>query len=442
VFLMNPHWITQDELNHVYSLLDFIQASPSAYHAVQSVEGILNGQGFKELHFEEKWTLAPLGRYYVKKNETALIAFISGQDQPQNTGFHIVGAHTDSPSYRLKPSPEIPVEGRYLKLNVETYGGPILNTWLDRPLSVAGRVILQGESILKPRSVLVHSPSPILVIPNLAIHMNRKVNEGVELNKQKDLLPLLASLGEGLEKDGVLLKHLSELLHVPIEDILEFDLFLYEFESGSVIGLNQEFISCSRLDDLAMVHAGTWALSQVQGNHATAVLACFDHEEVGSTSKQGAASPLLAHVLERILLAQGKGREDYFQALARSFFISADMAHALHPNSGEKHDPVNKPVLNGGPVIKISANQSYTTDAESSVMFEGLCQLAKVPVQKFVNRSDERGGSTIGPISSTHLEIRSVDVGNPILGMHSVRELGGVKDHLAMSKVFLEFLGL
>jgi aspartyl aminopeptidase len=436
---MNSHWVSQEELNHVYSLLDFIQGSPSAYHSVQSVEGILKTQGFRELNFEEKWSIIAGGRYYVKKNGTAIIAFIAGMDQPENTGFHIVGAHTDSPSFRIKPSPEIPVDGRYLKLNVETYGGPILNTWLDRPLSVAGRIILKGQSVMRPRSVLLHSPVPILVIPNLAIHMNRKVNEGIELNKQKDLLPLLTTLGEGLEKEGLLIEHLAELLHVPSEDILDFDLFLYEFESGSIIGINQEFISCSRLDDLAMVHAGTWALSKVQKNLTTAVLACFDHEEIGSTSKQGAASPLLAHVLERILIAQGKGREEYFQALARSYFISADMAHALHPNAGEKHDPVNKPVLNGGPVIKISANQSYTTDAESSVMFEGLCQRVKVPVQKFVNRSDERGGSTIGPISSTHLEIRSVDVGNPILGMHSVRELGGVKDHLAMSKVFLEF---
>lgn len=439
---MNPHWVTQEELNHVYSLLDFIQTSPSAYHAVQSVTDMLKAQGFKELKFEEKWTINPRGRYYVTKNGTALIAFIAGQDRPENSGFHIIGAHTDSPSFRVKPSPEIPVEGRYLKLNVETYGGPILNTWLDRPLSVAGRVILKGDSLLRPRSVLLHSPSPILVIPNLAIHMNRKVNEGIELNKQKDLLPLLTTLGEGLEKEGLLLEHLAELLHVQPDNILDFDLFLYEFESGSVIGLNQEFISSSRLDDLAMVHAGTWALSQVQGNQATAVIAYFDHEEVGSTSKQGAASPLLAHVLERILCAQGKGREEFFQALAHSFMISADMAHALHPNSAEKHDPVNRPVLNSGPVIKVSANQSYTTDAETSVIFESLCKTAGVPVQKFVNRSDERGGSTIGPLSTTNLEIRSVDVGNPILGMHSVRELGGVKDHLAMSKVFREFLGI
>lgn len=436
---MSSHWITQAELNHVYELLDFIQKSPSAYHAVQSVEEVLKSYGFAELKFEEKWTLTSQGKYYVTKNGTALIAFVLGAGEPETTGFHIVGAHTDSPSFRLKPSPEIPVEGHYLKLNVETYGGPIINTWLDRPLSLAGRVILKGESLLKPVGVLVHSPSPLLVIPNLAIHLNRKVNEGIELNKQKDLLPLLMSLGEGLEKEGQLIQHLAELLHIRSEDILDFDLFLHEFEGGSVIGLNQEFISCSRLDDLAMVHSGTWAISQAQGNQATAVLACFDHEEVGSTSKQGAASPLLAHVLERILVSQGKDRESYFQALARSFFISADMAHGLHPNSGEKHDPVHRPVLNGGPVIKLSANQSYTTDAESAVIFEGLCHMANVPVQKFVNRSDERGGTTIGPISTTHLELRSVDVGNPILGMHSVRELGGVKDHLAMSKVFQEF---
>jgi aspartyl aminopeptidase len=439
---MHANFLTHDELSHANSLLDFIHESPTAYHAVQSLETLLKAQGFAELKFEEKWDIRAQGQYYVTKNGTALIAFIAGEDDVEKSGFHIIGSHTDSPSFRLKPAPEIRAEGAYVKLNVETYGGPILNTWLDRPLSVAGRLILKGQSPLHPASILVKASEPLLVIPNLAIHMNRKINEGVELNKQKDLLPLLATLRKDLECKDLLLRHLAELANIRLEDILDFDLFLYEAEKGRIIGLEQEFISAGRLDDLAMVHAGVWALTQIHGNKATSVLACFDHEEVGSTSKQGAASPLLAHVLERILLAQGKDREAYFQALERSFLISADMAHALHPNSGEKHDPVNRPMLNGGPVIKISANQSYTSDAESSAGFEELCRMAEVPVQKFVNRSDERGGSTIGPISSTHLEIRSVDVGNPLLGMHSVRELGGVKDHLAISKVFREFFSL
>jgi len=432
-------YINNDEQQFAQLLLNFIQESPSSFQAVESVQKLLVPLGFKELPFEEKWALVQGGKYYVTRNGSALIAFVVGEGEPANHGFRLIGAHTDSPSFRVKPLPEIMVEGHYLKLNVETYGGPILNTWLDRPLSIAGRIILRGESPFSPQIKLFRSDCPLLIIPNLAIHMNRKVNEGLELNKQKDMLPLLTQITKDLEKEGVLIRHLVETLQCPPEDILDFDLFLYEYEKGCLVGLQQEFISSGRLDDLAMIHAGAWALAQAKPAPTTQVLACFDHEECGSTSKQGAASPFLSHVLERILLSQKKDREAYFQALAHSFFISADMAHALHPNSVEKLDPVNRPILNGGPVIKISANQSYTTDAESSSVFIALCQRAGVPFQKFVNRSDERGGSTIGPISSTHLDIRSVDIGNPVLAMHSVRELGGVKDHLAMTKVFSEF---
>lgn len=428
--------ITQEELNHAQELLRFIQFSPSPFHAVKSVTDLLIPLGFKELRFEDKWLLVPGEKYIVNRNGSSLIAFVVGESSPEKSGFHILGTHTDSPTFRLKPSPVIPVEGKYLKLNVETYGGPILNTWLDRPLSLAGRVVIKGKSTYTPRTMLFQSSHALLTIPNLAIHMNRKVNEGIALNKQKDLLPLLGMLEEGVNKDSVLIQAISDQLKTEVENILDFDLFLYEHDLGSIIGLNQEFISCGRLDDLAMVHAGTWALAHTKGNQATSVLACFDNEEVGSTTKQGAASPFLSSVLERILLSFNKDREAYFQAMAGSFMVSADMAHALHPNSAEMHDPVNRPILNGGPAIKISANMSYTSDAESTAIFEGLCSEAQVPVQVFVNRSDERGGSTIGPISSMHLDIRSVDVGNPLLGMHSIRELGGVKDHLAMSKVF------
>jgi aspartyl aminopeptidase len=406
--MINSQHVSKDEIKHAENLLKFINTSPSPFHAVQSVKEQLLSSGFKELRFEDKWTLLPKEKYFVSRNGSALIAFVLGESTPEKLGFHILGTHTDSPTFRLKPSPVISVEGKYLKLNVETYGGPILNTWLDRPLALAGRVILKGKSSYLPGSVLFQSPSPLLTIPNLAIHMNRQVNDGIALNKQKDLLPLLGMQGGSLEEENVLLKYFSELLQTTPEDILDFDMVLYEYENGNIMGLNQEFISSSRLDDLAMVHAGTWALSQTQNNQATAVLACFDNEEVGSTSKQGAASPLLASVLERIMLALGKNREEYYQALAQSFMVSADMAHALHPNAVEKHDPVNRPVLNSGPVIKLSANLSYTSDAESTVIFQRICEEAKVPVQIFVNRSDERGGSTIGPISTTHLDIRSV----------------------------------
>ena len=432
-------YINNDEQQFAQLLLDFIQESPSSFHAVEGVKKMLVPFGFQELPFKERWSLIPGGKYYVTRNDSAIIAFIVGEGMPEEYGFHLIGAHTDSPSFRVKPLPEIPVEGHYLKLNVETYGGPILNTWLDRPLSLAGRIILRGKSPFSPQVKLFRSDQPLLVIPNLAIHMNRKINEGFELNKQKDMLPLLTQITEGLEKEGILIRHLAQTLNCLPEDILDFDLFLYEYEKGCLVGLQQEFISSGRLDDLAMVHAGAWALARAKPTLITQVLACFDHEECGSTSKQGAASPFLSHVLERILLALKKDREAYFQALVHSFLISADMAHALHPNAGEKLDPINRPILNGGPVIKISANQSYTTDAESAAIFTALCQSAGVPVQKFVNRSDERGGSTIGPISSTHLDIRSVDIGNPLLAMHSVRELTGVKDHLGIAKVFSEF---
>ena len=435
---MRTSVITTEEHQFARELLNFIDESPTSFHVVESVKKMLILQGFQEVSLDEKWSLILGGKYFVTRNNSAIIAFIVGQGAPESNGFRLIGVHTDSPSFRIKPLSEISVAG-YLKLNVETYGGPILNTWLDRPLSLAGRVVLRGKSPFAPEIKLFRSNRPLLVIPNLAIHMNRKVNEGLALNKQKDMLPLLTQITEGLEKKDLLIHYLAEALHCPSEDILDFDLFLQEYELGCFVGLQQEFISCGRLDDLAMVHAGAWALAKAKPVLMTQVLTCFDNEECGSTSKQGAASPFLAHVLERIVLAQDKDRETYFQALAKSFMISADMAHALHPNALEKHDPVNHPILNGGPVIKISANQSYTTDAESAAVFTALCQRAGVQFQKFVNRSDERGGSTIGPISSTHLDIRSVDVGNPVLAMHSIRELGGVKDHLAMANVFSTF---
>ncbi|MBU5591426.1 M18 family aminopeptidase [Clostridium sp. MSJ-4] len=420
-------------------LIDFIYESPTAFHAVSTVKSVLLGEGFNELKDSEKWMLEKGGKYFVTKNDSALIAFIVGKGALEQYGFKLIGAHTDSPSFRVKPSPEMTSENIYVRLNTEVYGGPILNTWLDRPLAIAGRVTLKGENPLFPDTKLVNVNKPILVIPNLAIHMNREVNQGVELNRQKDMLPLLSLINENLEKDRYLLNTVASELSVAVEDILDFDLFLYEYEKGRVIGLNEEFISSPRLDDLSMVHAGIKALINAEVNMATNVMVCFDNEEVGSSTKQGADSNLLSDILERIVLSFNGGREDFFRALASSFMISADLAHAVHPNQGEKHDPINRPVINKGPVIKISANQSYTSDSNSIAVYEQICKNAGVPVQKFVNRSDLRGGSTIGPISSTHLHIRSVDMGTPILAMHSIRELGGVEDHNYVIKSFEEF---
>lgn len=421
------------------TLIDFIDESPSAFHAVEKVREILTKEGFKELFFEDKWELEKEGKYYVTKNNTAIIGFVVGKGEIEKNGFKLVGAHTDAPTFRIKPNPEMTVEGKYLKLNTEVYGGPILNTWFDRPLSMAGRVTTKTNNSLRPKQILVDMEKPIMVIPNLAIHMNRKVNEGVKINPQTDTLPLVTMINDKFEKDNFLVGLIAEKLGVEKEEILDFELFLYEVEKGSLIGLNEEFISIGKLDDLAMVHAGLHGLIDSKVGNGTNVLICFDNEEVGSTTKQGAASPMLRTILERICISLGKDREDYYRALSNSFLISADMAHALHPNYIEKQDPTNKPVINGGPTIKYSASQSYTTESVSAAIYEGICKSIKVPVQKFVNRSDERGGSTIGPISTTQLDVSSVDIGNPILGMHSIRELGGILDHYYVYKSFEEF---
>lgn len=430
------------ELKNAQELIDFIYDSPSAFHAVNSVREILINNGFKELNEEQQWNLAKGEKYFVSKNQSAITAFVVGNGEVEQHGFKIVGAHTDSPTFRVKPNAEIVSEGAYVRLNTEVYGGPILNTWMDRPLSIAGRVALRSENPMKPITKLINIKRPILIIPNLAIHMNRDVNQGVALNRQSDMLPLISLINDELEKGNYLVSEMAKELNVNIKDIIDFDLFLYEFEKGCIFGLNNEFISSGRLDDLTMVHAGLKSIVDAKPGLSTNVLVCFDNEEVGSSTKQGANSPMLSSTLERIVICLGKGREEYFRALANSFIISCDSAHAVHPSRGEKADPVNRPIINNGPVIKISASQSYTSDSVSSSIYEQICKKAQVPVQKFVNRSDERGGSTIGPINSTHINIKSVDMGTALLAMHSIRETGGVKDHSYTIESFKEFYNL
>jgi aspartyl aminopeptidase len=421
-------------------LIDFIHKSPTAFHVVANMVETLQDAGFQTLSLTERWKLERGGKYVVTRNGSALIAFVVGEGDVREEGFRLAAGHTDSPAFRVKPAPEMVTEGAYLRLNTEVYGGPILNTWLDRPLGIAGRVALKSDAALRPAVRLV-TLNAAVVIPNQSIHLNRKVNEGLELNKQKDLLPLLATVSEDFEKDGFLVKRLAERLDVDADDIVDFDLFLHDGERGRVVGLNDEFIACTRLDNLAMVHAGLAAFLEAPARAASQVLVCYDNEEVGSRTKQGAGSPWLRVVLERIVTALGGDREDYFRAVAGSFLISADMSHGLHPNVPDKHDPTNRPVVNGGPVIKLSANQRYTTDGTTAAAFRALCAAADVPVQTFVNRSDMRGGSTIGPIASTHLDLPALDVGNPLLAMHSIRELGGVVDHLDMRRALTAFYG-
>lgn len=431
-----------EDLMKAQELIDFIYESPTAFHAVENIKKILLSNGFAELKEDNSWNLQKEEKYFVTKNESALIAFVVGKGEIAKDGFRIVGAHTDSPGFRIKSNPDIEAEGVYVKLNTEVYGGPIINTWLDRPLSLAGRVTIKGKNPFNPEIRLLNIKKPILVIPNLAIHMNRKINEGVELNRQKHILPLLSLVNENFEKGEYLIRIISEEMNVKESDILDFDLFLYEFEKGSIVGLNSEFISSGRLDDLSMVHSGIKALTEAQASNSTNVMVCFDNEEVGSTTKQGANSPFLSNTLERIVLSQSKNREDYFRTIAKSFIISCDLGHALHPNYSEKSDPVNRPIINKGPIIKISASQSYTSDSVSSAIYASICEKAGVPIQVFTNRSDERGGSTIGPISSSHVNISSVDMGIAIFAMHSIRELAGVKDYVYSLESFKEFYKL
>ncbi len=426
------------ELKFANKLIDFVYESPSAFHVVKNVKAKLIQNDFKELNLREKWDIEKNGKYFVTKNDSAIVSFIIGNGDIEKEGFRVIGAHTDSPTFKIKPSPEM-TENGYLKLNTEVYGGPILNTWLDRPLSFAGRVTLKGNDIMHPESKLVDIKKPVLIIPNLAIHMNRDVNKGVELDKQKDILPLMGLAEDDFVKENFIIELMAKELKCNNEDIVDFDIYLYEVEKGSIIGVNDEFISAGKLDDLAMVHAGIEAIINTKENKATQMMVCFDNEEIGSRTKQGAGSPMLKNIIERIVYKLGGDKEELQRALYSSFIISADMAHAVHPNSGEKHDPINKPVINKGPVIKMNANQNYTTDSDSNTVYEMICRNLDIPVQKFVNRSTERGGSTIGPISSSQLDIRSIDIGNPMLAMHSVRELGGVIDHWNIFESFKGF---
>ena len=423
-------------------LVDFLYDSPSACHGVKATQKILNENGFIEIKETDKWDLQPKGKYYVIKNDSALIAFEIGTGDIEETGLRLIGAHTDVPGFRIKPNPQMISEGKYVKLNTEVYGGPILHTWFDRPLSIAGKVSLKGASPLKPETRLVNINKPLLIIPSLAIHMNREVNEGFKINRQVDTLPLLGLINDKLEKEDYLMNILAEELQVKKEDILNFELGLYEYEKGMLIGMNEELISSGRFDDLWMVYAGIKALVDSKENVATKVMICIDNEEIGSLTAEGANSTLLNNILERIALGLGKDREGYYRALANSIMISADLAHAVHPNLGDKHDPTNRPVLEGGPVLKIAASGSYSTDSFNGAVFAGVCEAAGVPFQKFVNRSDVRGGTTIGPVTAANLTIPVIDMGAPVLGMHSIRELASVKDNYYTIKAFTEFFSL
>lgn len=419
------------------NFINFIKESPSNFFAVENTKKILEKHNYEKLNLNEKWELKN-NSYYVKINESALVAFQIGDGNIEEEGFRIAASHTDSPGIKIKPQSEIK-ENNYLKLNIEIYGGPILNTWLDRPLSLSGRVYTKGDNIFKPKLHLIKLNKPLLIIPNLAIHQNREVNKGYELNKQVDMLPLLALIEENFEKNNIVLELISNELGVCQSEIIDFELYLHEFEEGKIIGLNEEFISASRIDNLASLYTSTEALISSKAFKGIKVIVAFDNEEIGSRTRQGADSLMLSLVLEKIIYGLGKNRDEYIRALEKSFMLSVDGAHAIHPNQASKTDPTNKPMLNKGIVIKYNANFSYTTDALSSSIIKELARKNSLNTQNFLNRSDLAGGSTIGPLSSKYLPIKSADIGLPMLAMHSIRELCGVEDLRDLTKLVTSF---
>ena len=421
------------------NMLDFIYESPTQFNAVAVSAETLEKNGFEKLNPKENWKLEVGKKYYTTKNSSALVAFKINSDEIEKEGFRIIGSHTDSPGFRIKPNAEMESCGAYLKLNTEGYGGMILSTWLDRPLAMAGRVFLRGENPFKPVEKIVNINKPVCIIPNLAIHMNRSINDGYKYNKQTDMLPLVGLINEQLEKDNYMIKLLASELNVEIEEIIDFDIFLYEYEKGCFTGANEEFISTGRLDNLSMYYSSVEALLDSDSKSGISIAVGFDNEEVGSSTKQGADSNMLLNILERICISLGKDRQQFFEAIENSFIISSDLAHAVHPNVNGMADPTNRPVMGKGPVIKVHAGQAYTSDGYSISVYKEICRECGVEYQEFVNKSDQRGGSTIGPISSTHIDIPSVDIGAPILSMHSIRELGCSEDFYNTYKTFVKF---
>lgn len=425
-------------------LIDFLNASPVSYLAVSTVARILDEAGFRRL--DTCCEIPALNRgdkVYFTKNDSSIYAMLFG-DLPLQDGFHMICAHCDSPTFRIKPNAVMRSEGGIVRLNTELYGGALMQTWFDRPLSIAGRVIIAGGVPMEPETRLVHIRRPLLQIPNLAIHFNRQANDGVKLSRQKDMLPILGIISDELEKDDILVSLIADELQVSVNDILDFDLYLYDTTPACTFGLSQEFISAGRLDDLSMVHAGLSAMVDTAGTvpRHSCVLAIFDNEETGSMTRQGAGSPFLLFMLQRIMVANGHAGEEAFRSIENSFMISADNAHAYHPNYGEKYDPTTHPRLGGGPVIKFNAAQKYTSDARTAAVFKQICDMAGVPCQRFVNHSDVAGGSTLGNILTSSIPIHGVDMGNPILAMHSIRETGSVKDHEYCIKAFRQFFML
>lgn len=414
-------------------LLNFIEKSRSCFHAIEAIKEELNKNGFNELLESKAWMLEKGKKYYVTRNSSSIIAFNIGE-YLDNYSFNMTASHSDAPVFKIKENYEIETAKNYIQLNTEKYGGMLLSTWFDRPLSVAGRVIVKDGNKLVTK--LVDVDRDLLLIPNMAIHMNRDANNGVKLNEQIDMLPLY---GMTEDSKGSFMSVIAKAANVDEKDILSHDLFLYNRMKPSIWGGNEEFISSAKLDDLQCAFTSLKAFVSSYNNKSINVYCCFDNEEVGSQTKQGAASTFLIDTLSRINESLGKSKEDYHRAIASSFMLSADNAHAVHPNHPEKSDPTNKVYINQGIVIKYNANQKYTTDGVSAAVFKTICEKAGVPYQMYTNRSDVAGGGTLGNVATSHISIKMVDIGLAQLAMHSSYETAGIKDTEYMIKAINEF---
>lgn len=420
-------------------MLDFINASPSPFHATSQMAALLEQENFTALKESDDWQLRAGGRYYVIRNSSSIVAFIVGEENLLETGIRMVGAHTDSPCLRVKPQPELTTK-RYNQLGVEVYGGVLLNPWFDRDLSLAGRVTYVDEESDKSEqisSALINFSHPIACIPSLAIHLDREANENRSVNRQKDLPPILGLLNDGEKKDfrALLLEQLNkEHPDLRASRVLDYELCFYDTQPGSIVGLQGDFISCARLDNLLSCYVGLKSLCEARSS-VTTLLVCNDHEEVGSASAAGAQGPMLKSVLQRLV----PDANQLTRTIDRSMMVSADNAHGVHPNFADRHDDKHGPLLNAGPVIKINANQRYASNSETQALFRYLCERMEVPVQSFVVRSDMACGSTIGPITATELGVKTMDVGVPTFAMHSIRETAGSKDAWYLYLVLQEF---
>lgn len=458
-------------------LISFINKSPTMLNAVDNVKNILLSAGFTELRGEQKWNIKKGGRYFYTSSSSSVIAFTVGRGDIENCGFRIIGSHTDSPTYRIKPNP-VMKKGKMHTLNVEPYGGMIVNTWYDRPLAIAGRVVLRGKNPFIPIEKIINIKKPLFIIPNLAIHMNRDINSGYNYNHQIDSLPLILDNYKNIDIDYIQKLICSEIGISTIDDILDFELYLYEYEGGSLVGSNMQYISSSRLDNLASVHASLLALLSSSQDKAmndyisrnwnidngessstlmdfgidsapnsddeeiytgfdgVRVVAAFNNEEIGSMTLEGADSNLMYSVLERISISLGKGREEFYRAISKSFMVSADLAHSVHPNKQEVADPTNRPIMGEGVCIKMHSSRAYASDPYSVGVIKSIADNAGIKTQYFVNRSDKRSGSTIGSILSSRVGIPTVDIGIPVLAMHSIRELASVDDYIEYVRLF------